>query len=161
MGVAWEALLGPKLHGRIVLAAVGDRGAGDDAAAPFLIDLLSTTADLATIDCGSYPQNFLGVFARFDPDTVLLVDAAELGVSPGEVRILDAVTVTDLGGGTHGFPMELLLHQIEAATKAEVFLLAIQIAGLTRGSSLHPAVEKTVRDLAAFLENRYPRDHEG
>jgi len=159
VGVAWERDLGPRLHGRVVLAAIGDRTAGDDAAAPFLIDLLGKATNLTLLDCESYPQNFIGVISRACPDVVLLVDGAELGLKPGEVRILERAAVTDWGGGSHGFPMEFLMHQIQAMTDAAVFLLGIQIGGLARGAPLHPNVEATVRDLAAFLTERYPVKH--
>ncbi|MCU0611317.1 MAG: hydrogenase maturation protease [Candidatus Eisenbacteria bacterium] len=161
MGVGWEEDLAQRLHGRVVLAALGDRTAGDDAAALSLIDLLDTTTNLTLLDCGSYPQNFLGVISRDRPEVVMLVDAAELGLQPGEVRVLDRSSVTDWGGGSHGFPMELLMQQIEVLAAAQVFLLAIQVGGLTRGAPLHPDVRRAVEELAAFFRLRYPGKREG
>lgn len=155
MGVDWENLLAPCLVGPPTLAAMGDRSAGDDGAGPMLVDLLAGKVSLVLLDCGSYPQNFLSVIARTCPDVVLLVDAAELGLLPGRVQVLDRAAVADWGG-CHGFPVGLLMEQIGALSQAPVFLLGIQIGRLAQGGGLHSAVEETVRDLAAFLISRYP-----
>ncbi|MBN1425363.1 hydrogenase maturation protease [Candidatus Fermentibacteria bacterium] len=155
MGVDWESLLAPLLPGRVTLVAMGDRSAGDDAAALMLVDLLAGKASLPLLDCGSYPQNFLSIIARTCPHVVMLVDAAELGLLPGQVRVLDHAALADWGG-SHGYPMGLLMEQIEALSRARVFLLGIQIGDLTRGQSCHPAVEETIRGLAEFLMSRYP-----
>lgn len=159
MGVAWPDLLGPRLHGRLVIAALGDPSAGDDGAGPLLIELLRSRPGLVLLDCGTYPQNFLGPIAKASPHVVMLVDAAELGMRPGEIRVLDRDAVGEWGGGSHGFPLDVLMEQIEVMSGAEVFLLGIQVGSLVRDAPLHPAVEATVRDLASFLSHYAARPH--
>ncbi len=139
-----------------MVVAMGDREGGDDGAGPRLVEHLTGRVSLPLLACGSYPQNFLSVIARARPEVVVLVDAAELGLEPGAVRVLVADEVMDLGAGSHGYPLALLMAQMEAFAEAPVVLLAIQVGALRRGVGLHPAVEETVRDLAQFLSRRFP-----
>jgi hydrogenase maturation protease len=151
VGVDWRRSLSRHLHGRVVVVALGDRSTGDDAAGPLLIDLLQGKTDLLLLDVGSYPQNYMGVIARQNPDTVVFADGAELGLPPGSIRYLGVRDVTDLGGGSHGFPLTMLMDQIARMAQAEVFLLAIQVASLSRGAGLSRSVADAVDEIARFV----------
>lgn len=156
MGVDWRHLLSRHLRGRTVLVAVGDRYAGDDAAGPALVDALQGKTDLTLLDVGSYPQNYMGVVAREAPETVILVDGAELGLQPGEIRLLCGSELVDMGGGSHGFPMTALLEQLAVLSNAEILLLGIQIETLERGSSLSSPVEQAVDEIVRFITSLRP-----
>jgi hydrogenase maturation protease len=156
VGVDWRRQLSCKLRGRGVMVALGDRDAGDDAAGPVLVDVLRDRTDLVLLDAGSYPQNYLGVIARQNPDSVIFVDGAELGLSPGDIRILGIHDVTDLGAGSHGFPLTVLMSQTTLMTHADVCLLAIQVATLQRGAALSKPVASAVREIARFISAMHP-----
>ena len=136
--------------------ALGDRAAGDDAAGPLLVDKLRGKTDLVLIDAGTYPQNHLGVIARENPDSVIFVDAAELGLAPGSIRFLGVGEIRDMGGGSHGFPLTVLLEQTASLARADVCLLGIQVGSLARGSSLSRPVAESVSDIARCLSTLRP-----
>jgi hydrogenase maturation protease len=151
VGVDWRRSLSRHLHGRGVLVALGDRTAGDDAAGPCLIDKLRGKTDLVLIDAGTYPQNYFGVIARANPDSVIFIDGAELELLPGDIRFLGMGDVTDLGGGSHGFPLTVLFEQTELLAGADVFLLGVQVASLARGTALSKPVAEAIADIARFV----------
>ncbi len=147
----WQKELTRLWRPPVVVLGVGRRGHGDDAAGPLLIDHLPTAADLVGIDCGTTPENFLGVVARHRPGLVLLVDATHTGALPGTVQVLspDQLTHTDLG--THGLTPALFLQVVQEQVGAPCFVLAIEPERV--GLDLPPSarVLTAIRSIADFV----------
>lgn len=132
-----------------VLLAVGSVLRGDDAAGPLLAKMMtdSPVEGWSVVDGGQCPEDELGVIRRQKPDTVLVFDAADMGLPPGTVRNLSAGDVaTDCLISTHALPITFLLGEIENMAKRVVFL-GIQPADTTFFAPLTPAVRKSVKDL--------------
>lgn len=111
-----------------VLLTVGNSMMGDDAAGPLLASLLARAParDWHVVDGGSMPENEVHHLRALQPQRVLLVDAAEMDLSPGEIRLVDE----DLIAGqpfltTHRLPLTFLLRALRDFVPI-VQLLAIQ-----------------------------------
>jgi len=63
----------------------------DDAAEPFLAAVLQSAPapGWRLVDGGSAPENFSHRVRGVEPEWVLVVDAAEVGLEPGYVRLVD------------------------------------------------------------------------
>lgn len=132
-----------------VLLAVGSVLRGDDAAGPLLAKLMtdSPVEGWSVIDGGQCPEDELGVIRRQQPETVLVFDAADMGLPPGTVRNLSAGDVaTNCLISTHALPITFLLDEIENMAKRVVFL-GIQPADTTFFAPLTPAVRESVKEL--------------
>ncbi len=136
------------LCGRVVVAGVGRELRSDDAAGLRLVrELQARSGRLICLECGPVPENFVAEIARWNPDTVVIADAAELGGEPGDFRFLTAAEVESLDLSTHGLPLPLVMAEIEARTGATVWLLGIQPASLSLGEELSPPVHQSVMRL--------------
>jgi hydrogenase 3 maturation protease len=135
---------------RVCVLGLGNRDRGDDAAGPRLIDLLRGRVPFPCWDAGPAPENFLEKVASERPDVVLLVDAADFGGIPGEIRVLDP---DELAGtiSTHCGSLGLVADYLRARTSARVCLVAVQAVSTRPGQAISPEVAGAVRVLAERL----------
>jgi hydrogenase 3 maturation protease len=151
---------------RVALVGIGQELRGDDAAGVLVARLLEQTLkvsetfrvlrdSLLVIDAGPAPENCTGLLRRFQPNLVLLVDAAQLDELPGAVRWLDWQETTGLSASTHTLPPYMLAEYLVLELNCEVALLGLQPGDTTAGAPLSPsvqaAVEEVVRQLTEIL----------
>lgn len=158
-------LLRGRLSGRLTVVGIGNAGRGDDAAGLRVARLLRrlgapggwgplVLADVVV--AGTAPEAYAGAIAASAPDTVLLVDAAQLGQPPGAVALVaEADLAQRPGWEVHRPPLALLMHYLTLRTGARVLLLGIQPQDTAWGAPLSPAVRQStgaaVRGLLALL----------
>lgn len=136
--------LSERLKGRVLLVGIGNILRGDDAAGPELIERLTGKVEADLLDAGEVPESYLGRITGRRPDTIVLIDAAELGASPGAAAILE---IDDLKGkclSSHQTGLDLFMRYLQAETGADVFLLGIQPKSIGFGENLSTEVFETV-----------------
>lgn len=132
-----------------VLFAVGSVLRGDDAAGPLLAKMMTRDPlpGWEVVDGGQTPEDELRVVRRLAPKLVVVVDAADMGLAPGEVRRLTAQDVAvNFLITTHALPMTFLLDQL-GQTADRVVFLGIQPADTSFFNPLTPAVREAVEQL--------------
>lgn len=107
-----------------VVMCIGNREGGDDAVGPYIADQLKET-DIDVIDCGTTPENYTSVVKRKNPEKLIIVDAADMGLEPGEMRIVPKEKIGVMTISTHGIPVSVLMNYLEQSVK-EVILIGIQ-----------------------------------
>jgi hydrogenase 3 maturation protease len=147
-----ESLIG-KLKGKVMLLGVGNSLRGDDGAGPYLVEQLRDKVDAALLNCEEVPENFLGKVTQAHPDTILIIDAVDLGAKPGAVAILEGDELKGTGWSTHHAPLQLFIDCIKAETRADVFVLAIQPKSTHFGSKISDEVKQSL----GFLQQIIPR----
>lgn len=139
------------LTGKAVIVGIGDSLRADDGAGPALVERLAGRIPLLCINAGNAPERYLGRIAREEPDSVLLIDAAYMGLAAGEYRLLDLEETVPLELSTHGVSLRLLVDLLAPSLKGRVSLLGIQPARLTLGQGLSRRIKRTLRFLEARL----------
>ena len=81
-----------------VLLCVGNSMMGDDGAGPLLAEKCraTPTGDWIVIDGGNAPENDVVAIRERRPDLLLIVDATDMLLSPGEIRVIDPVDIADM-----------------------------------------------------------------
>jgi hydrogenase 3 maturation protease len=102
------------------------------------------------IDCGTMPENFTTVVRRHHPEILLLVDATDLGLLPGEFRTVGDDQVEDVSTGTHNLPLSLLIGYL-AESAGQVLFIGIQPGRLGEEEGLSPAVIEGAERLMDLL----------
>jgi hydrogenase 3 maturation protease len=146
-----ENLLKNVLSGTVVIACVGNELRGDDGVGPFVSRLIRESESVHVVDCGETPENYLGVIARFKPEKVIVVDAAEFGGTAGDIRLVKKSEIAGGGASTHDAILTLFTNFIESQTGAETFFLAIQPESSEVGKPLSPSVEAAGRRVATLI----------
>lgn len=139
------------LKGRVVIVGIGNVLRGDDGLGPELVQRLSYKVEACCINAGNALENHLGPIGRYNPDTVLLVDAMHLGLRPGDVRIVDPSRIEHAGLSTHDVSPCLFLDFLVEASNCNVFLLGVQPEGIEIGSGMSTAVQNTLDSLEREL----------
>ena len=156
--------LGQRLAKPVVVIGVGSEMRGDDAFGVLAARELSAAleggapgrADIQVIEGGTAPENLAERVARSSPGTVVLVDAADFGGSPGELRLLDPDELGwDLGGlfggATHAPSLELLATYLIKRCGARTIILAAQPASTEFGAEISPPLRAAASRAAEAL----------
>lgn len=148
---------------RIAVLGMGNELNGDDAAgvlvARRLLQALDERGSLwgsrssrwLIEEAGLVPESFTGPLRRFGPEMVLLVDAAEMGLSPGEIALFDWSEAGGMSASTHTQPPSVLGRYLTAEFGCRVMLVGIQPAQLRFGQAVSPAIQAAVDELVAVL----------
>ena len=142
---------------RVAIVGIGQELRGDDASGVNVartLQLLETNhgSSLLVIDAGAAPENFTGQLRRFDPDLVLLIDAAQLNEAPGSIRWLDWQETSGLSASTHTLPPHVLAEYLVNELNCEVALIGIQPQGNEFDAPLSPPVQQAVEEIVQTLE---------
>jgi len=141
-----------RVSGRnVAILGVGNPLRGDDGAGPALIERLQGKVRALLIDAGDVPENYLGPIEAFQPQTVLIVDAALLGAAPGDIALVEKEGLANTTLSTHNASLALFSRVIQATTDADILLLAIQPETTAFGSAISARVDKTLAYLEELL----------
>lgn len=116
---------------RIAVMCVGSVLCGDDAAGMLVAPLIRAEAERAgalVAECSTAPENFSGVVRRYRPDALFLVDAADMGLAPGSIRIIPETEIAGASVSTHMMPLKFLLGYLKQETGCSCSLIGIQPA---------------------------------
>jgi hydrogenase 3 maturation protease len=161
-------LLAHRLRGRAVVMGIGNPLRGDDGIGCRVARLLQEaveTGDLAPpagltiLDAEEIPESFLGPAVAARPETVLLVDAVEMGAGPGSAALLE---VDDLRAGalfTHRTPLGPLTAYLRQQTRADIALLAIQPASIEWGAGLSPELARAAETMTLMIRHALQEAH--
>ncbi|EMO7190179.1 hydrogenase maturation peptidase HycI [Pluralibacter gergoviae] len=111
-----------------VLLCVGNSMMGDDGAGPLLAEMCAANppGSWTVLDGGSAPENEVVAIRAMKPSRLLIVDATDMGLDPGEIRIVDPDDIAEMFMmTTHNMPLNYLVDQLRDDV-GEVIFLGIQ-----------------------------------
>jgi hydrogenase 3 maturation protease len=139
------------LKGKIVFVGIGNTLRSDDGLGPAIIERLKNHTAAVCIDAGSAPENHSGKIIKEKPDTVILIDAAHLGLETGQYRILKNEEIANSGFTTHNISPKLFIEYLQSRIKADIYLLAIQPENISFGEELSEPVKKAVGEVSRLI----------
>jgi len=132
---------------------------GDDGAGPLLAEKCQAApqGDWVVIDGGTAPENDVVAIRELRPQRLLLVDATDMGLAPGEIRVIDPDDIAEMFMmTTHNMPLNYLIDQLKEDV-GEVIFLGIQpdIVGFyyPMTDAIKAAVETVYQRLACWEGN--------
>jgi hydrogenase 3 maturation protease len=109
-----------------LIMCIGNRESGDDAIGPYIADNLQKEGYTGVVlDCGTTPENYTAVVKRHNPTTLILIDAADIGLPPGEIRIIPKEKIGTTHISTHNIPLNLLMQYLENEISS-IYYIGIQ-----------------------------------
>lgn len=108
-----------------LMLAVGNTMMGDDGAGPMLFDLMQANPieGWQAINGGSSPESVSHQVRALKPQRLLIVDAADIGLAPGEIRIIDPDDIAEMFiMSTHNLPLNFLIDQLKEDIEEIIFL---------------------------------------
>jgi hydrogenase 3 maturation protease len=107
-----------------LVMCIGNREGGDDSVGPYIADRLGSVnlESMKVIDAGTVPENYTSVVKRENPKILLIIDAVEMGLEPGEIRVVPKEKIGVMTISTHGIPISVLIGYLEKYVKDIIFI---------------------------------------
>jgi hydrogenase 3 maturation protease len=143
---------------RVIIAGIGNPIRSDDYVGLKIVQNLQgkVSGNVCLLECETVPESYLLDIEEFKPTHVLLIDAAFLGLNPGEVSLVNAEKISDFPAiTTHVLPLRIFCEYVKQATGAKIALLLIEPKSMEFGEGLtlevHVAAEKITKILVELL----------
>jgi hydrogenase 3 maturation protease len=82
--------------------------------------------DVKVFLAGTVPESITGTLRNYRPDHVIFLDAADMGVPPGSIRVVDPSCTQVNLVSSHVLPLTVVMEFITNDTGSSVTLLGIQ-----------------------------------
>ena len=132
-----------------LVMCIGNRDGGDDAVGPYVADKLKN--DFTVIDAGTVPENYTSVVKKHDPKNLIIVDAVDMSLEPGEIRIVPKEKIGVMHISTHGIPISVMINYLEQYVENIIF---IGIQPKVMSGSLTDVVKKSGDQLAKLVKSK-------
>ena len=132
-----------------LLLGIGNPRHGDDALGPVFARAFRHP-DWRCVNAATAPENFAGLVRRLHPEILLLLDAADMGRSPGTLCRLDPAAIQRGDFGTHAGSIGQLAEYLSDCAGC-VVVLGIQPADVRPGARLSPPVRSALETLGRIL----------
>jgi hydrogenase 3 maturation protease len=139
---------------RVVVAGIGNPIRMDDFVGVKIVRGLrgKVSEKVYLIECETVPENFIQQIIDFNPTHILLVDAAVLGLKPGNSRLIKLEQLAMFPVvSTHALPLRIFCEYVAKTTKAKVVLLLIEPKKADFGEGLTPEVEASAQEIVNAL----------
>ena len=146
------------MSGTIVLG-IGNRSGGDDAAGTCLVDMLNRRrrrasggfpSEIMAIDTGTVPESYTSIIRQHQPDLLIMVDAADMGLPPGALRIILPEKISVLSFSTHHMPLSMFVSYVNECC-GKVLLVGVQPEGTEMSKHLSKVVRESVKELVEII----------
>ncbi len=147
-----------KLRGsKTIIVGIGNTLKGDDGAGPFICEQLRKAGvNAEVIDAGTVPENYIQPIVKNAPQNLLVIDAIDFGVSPGEIGIFRPEQLSSLVISTHILSPRHFVDMIRQDLDADVYFVGIQPAQTRIGESVSAEVADAIQWLVGTLAEIFP-----
>ena len=83
-----------------LILGVGNECNGDDGIGPYVAENISIK-NWTGINCGTVPENYYGKIIKYKPKKIIIIDAADMGLATGEIRIIPKSKIGRASFSTH------------------------------------------------------------
>jgi hydrogenase 3 maturation protease len=112
---------------RVVVAGIGNPIRMDDFVGVKIVQNLrgKVSEKVYLIECETIPESFIQQIIDFNPTHVLLIDAALLGLKPGDARLVQTVELKNFPAfSTHMLPLRIFCEYLTKTTLSQNCLIA-------------------------------------
>jgi hydrogenase 3 maturation protease len=137
-----------------MVVTVGNQLMGDDAAGPLLARKIQQTPleNWEALDGGSTPENCLHLIRAAAPEQVLVIDAADMDLAPGAIRLIGSDKIEDpFLMTTHTLPLSYLMQALQEFVP-QVEMIGIQPRVVAFGYPISIEVQQAVSQVYAGLQ---------
>ncbi len=141
---------------RKIVLGIGNPLGGDDNIGPHVARRLQKKVkeagrqDIIAIDAGPAPEGYTSVIRQHRPEQLILVDAADMGLPPGSIRLLPPDRIKTLSFSTHTMPLSALISYVQEFC-GQIYTIGIQPARTATGGKLSRVVQKSGERVAGLI----------
>jgi hydrogenase 3 maturation protease len=139
---------------KVVIAGIGNPIRSDDYVGLKIVQDLQgkVPENVCLLECETVPESYLLDIEQFNPTHVLLIDAALLGLKPGEASLLGTEKIVGFPAiSTHMLPLPIFCEYVQKATGVKIALLLIEPKSMEFGEGLSVEVEAAAERLTKLI----------
>lgn len=137
---------------------------GDDSAGPLIAQNLSKifkkNDNIEVINAGTVPENYTGLIRQKQPSHIILIDAVEMKMNPGSLRLVQSDEISNYSVSTHAMPLSFMIKYIESFTDAKIILIGIQPKNLEMSKNISEEVNNGIKELNEILIHIFQEKNE-
>ncbi|MGQ9538890.1 MAG: hydrogenase 3 maturation endopeptidase HyCI [Candidatus Bathycorpusculaceae bacterium] len=144
---------------RVVVAGVGNPIRMDDFIGVKIVrDLQGKVSEkVLLIECETVPESYIQQIVDFNPSHVLLIDAAVMGLEPGEYKLVKMEHLKVFPAiSTHMLPLRIFCEYVANTTEAKIALLLIEPKQTDFGEGLSQEVVAAEQKIITSLKSVLP-----
>ena len=145
-----------RVTGKVSIVGIGNIIRGDDGLGPKFIEIMKAKASASAhlFDCGTAPENYIFPILATSCNTVVLIDAADMGLAPGGIKIFALDEISTVSFSTHNPSPRLFIDLLKTGKDdLNIFVISIQPKTTSLGAPLSKEVLDGLDVLAdAFSE---------
>lgn len=134
-----------------ILLGIGNPLNGDDGVGIYVAEQFRKDGWIS-LACGTAPENFTGIIRKTRPSCLVLVDAAAMGISPGDYRIIPRDKIEEVSIGTHQLPLSFLIDFVSDIAE-RITLIGIQPERIGTGEEISLTVRMGADRLVDMLSS--------
>lgn len=144
-----DILLGEKISTAVV--CVGNELLSDDGAGQLLGKKISNP-NVAVLDTGANPENFISKIAAFNAERVIFFDAAHFNKQAGYAAVFNEEDIKNVSFSSHSMPLSAMLKILHMQKPNTKFLcIGVQPKNTQYLQSITPEVEESVTLIAEII----------
>ena len=139
---------------KVVIVGIGNPIRTDDYVGLKIVENLKgkLPKTVLLIEAETVPESYLSDIEEFGPSHVLLIDAALLGLNPGESCLVGAEKIENYPAvTTHLLPMRIFCEFVKQTSGAKIALLLIEPQSMEFGEGLTPQLEVAADQMTKIL----------
>lgn len=146
---------------RLVLAGIGNPIRGDDFVGVKIVQNLKgrVSKRVFLVECETVPESYIEQIVEFNPTHILLIDAAVLGLRPGDFEFREPENLRATPAfSTHMLPLRIFCEYLLKTTKARIALLLIEPENTDFEEGLSPEVDAAANRITGTLLETFSRE---
>ena len=148
-------LLKPASSGTLLVITVGNLLRSDDGVGPYIAAQAKRPKNgIIILDAGERPEDIVGKAIEVRPGRVVIIDAADFGGEPGEVRAIPEEFMPENPISTHRFPLRVISWLLAEDAGAKVDFICIQPESVGFGEGLSDTVRSSAEEIVMMLSAR-------
>jgi hydrogenase maturation protease HycI len=141
-------------QGPDLFLTVGNPFRSDDGVGSYLASCLKKLP-VRLLDAGQTPENIIEDTIALKPARVIILDAADFGGKPGEVRVIPEEAIPETTLTTHMVPMNVVSRLITESTSAKIVFIGIQPKTVALGEGLSSEVRQAANEIVTVVRENF------
>ncbi len=132
---------------------------GDDAIGPLiarnLAKLYKNQPEILVVNAETVPENYTGVIRKEKPSHIIFIDAVEMEMDPGYIKLVKYDEIAEYNISTHAMPLSFMIKYLESFTDAKLLLIGIQPKNMEMSSPVSDEVKTGVEELIRIINKSF------
>ena len=150
-------------YSKIIFLCIGNEMRGDDGLGPLmarnLTKLLKNQSELLVINAETVPENYSGLIRKENPSHIIFIDAVEMKMNPGSIKLVKCEEIAEYNISTHAMPLSFIIKYLESFTDAKMLLIGIQPKNMEMSNPISKEVKSGVEELTRIINNSFNVQH--